>query len=794
MAQNDVEFKFGANLSELIGKLKEGQDAVARASGEMRASIDKIGGAFATVQKAFLAFTAVAMGGEALKKIIKGAGDWQLEALKLAKALGITTEQASTWQVALHHIGVESDVVLAASVKMVKNLDAHAGTYARLGVSIVDLAGKHKPLADIMQEVNAKLVQIHDPIEQAKAGLAIYGKSWTEVRPLMKLTAEAMEHAAARAKELGLVVGPEGAAMAKKYKESIADVELVGKSLTLQMGTALLPVMTQLGSSMADMAPTFSVVFGGAIKLIAGLVIDLSAGFQMLGTRIGGLAAAFVNATDFMHGGFGRARQILKETAADIEAIDARAEKAKAKLWAPVAASKAPPEMDAPSDDPNVSRASDWDMQLAEAKAAYQEQQREKGKDIAYSLEQERDYWLKIKGLKNLSSEESKAIRGKLAAVNLAIDRQNFAATIASLGEEAAAYKNNGDERLRIARETQARMAEHYGENSAQAREAGAKVVAIAREVEAKLLEIAAEAANAKRDLKLREIKEAEEDARLAVDIGALTSGELLKAEELFEQQRFAAKHDAAAKRLTIAEGDPDVDPKALAAIKAELLAIEADHEEKVNEGHRAAVRERMKYYKQFNDSITSSFQTVLTGFFKGTQTIGQTLRGLFAGVLDAISGILAKIAAQWLASHILRRVLAKAEGVSTITQKAAEAGASGVASMAGAPWPLNMSAPGFGAAMSLIAGSYGAGLAAEGGFDIPAGVNPVVQTHQREMILPAHIADPLRNMIDGGGSPGGGMTVHVNVSALDGASAGAWLRNGGAKQIAEAVRRHARV
>jgi hypothetical protein len=33
----------------------------------------------------------------------------------------------------------------------------------------------------------------------------------------------------------------------------------------------------------------------------------------------------------------------------------------------------------------------------------------------------------------------------------------------------------------------------------------------------------------------------------------------------------------------------------------------------------------------------------------------------------------------------------------------------------------------------------------AAGGFDIPAGVNPLVQTHAQEMILPASIANPLR-------------------------------------------------
>ena len=58
------------------------------------------------------------------------------------------------------------------------------------------------------------------------------------------------------------------------------------------------------------------------------------------------------------------------------------------------------------------------------------------------------------------------------------------------------------------------------------------------------------------------------------------------------------------------------------------------------------------------------------------------------------------------------------------------------------------------------------ASVAAEQGYDVPAGVNPVTQLHQREMVLPASQADVIRNMASGGG--GSGANVHFNVSAMD--------------------------
>jgi hypothetical protein len=102
----------------------------------------------------------------------------------------------------------------------------------------------------------------------------------------------------------------------------------------------------------------------------------------------------------------------------------------------------------------------------------------------------------------------------------------------------------------------------------------------------------------------------------------------------------------------------------------------------------------------------------------------------------------------------------------------AGQAGAAGVASFAAAPWPLDLGAPAFGAAMFSQAQSY---AVAEKGFNIPSGINPMTQLHAREMVLPATLADTVRNMAAGGrGEDGGGSSYHTHqwsINALDGHS-----------------------
>jgi lambda family phage tail tape measure protein len=48
----------------------------------------------------------------------------------------------------------------------------------------------------------------------------------------------------------------------------------------------------------------------------------------------------------------------------------------------------------------------------------------------------------------------------------------------------------------------------------------------------------------------------------------------------------------------------------------------------------------------------------------------------------------------------------------------------------------------------------------AAGGFDIPAGSNPMTQLHEREMVLPKQHADVIRGLANGGGASAGSISL----------------------------------
>lgn len=180
--------------------------------------------------------------------------------------------------------------------------------------------------------------------------------------------------------------------------------------------------------------------------------------------------------------------------------------------------------------------------------------------------------------------------------------------------------------------------------------------------------------------------------------------------------------------------------------------------------------------FKATMDQTVAAFTRGLLQMAEGSRTFTQVMARVGQQILEAfVAKVVDPMIEKWLwkeAQQLLATVtgaaqrtaasLAAGAAAAAAAQATARAqvapliglaGAGGVASMAAAPWPLDMGAPAFGASMAAAA----AGYMAAGGFDVPAGLNPVTQLHAEEMVLPARLANPMRDLLAGFGAPRGG-------------------------------------
>jgi hypothetical protein len=416
------------------------------------------------------------------------------------------------------------------------------------------------------------------------------------------------------------------------------------------------------------------------------------------------------------------------------------------------------------------SRMEDWDADLADQQRAYAMQMQKQDSFQEWSAASTAAYWSKILEIGNLSTAERNGATDKWLTAEKQARKEAFDAQIADLQERIVAAKNNGDLQVALAQQIVQKIKAKYGEQSAEYRQAVSNMDRLAEQSAQMQVTLANEVANARKAAELDALEQDIAAAQHRVDMGIAQKSEMLTAQRSFEARRHAIIVESIEADIAAAQNDPYMSPVALKKLHSDLDAENRRYLAATRTLERQAELQRTADARQAINSVSSGWAQALAKMATLQASFSSTIKSLWGAVATTIGDVLAKMIEKyiekWLTAMAIKIGLTKAENAATITGEAAKAGAGGTASMAAAPFPLNLSAPGFGASMFAASMSY-IPMAAKG-FDIPAGVNPLTQLHQREMVLPEKFANVIRGMADGkGGGRDGGFHYHDHTGTL---------------------------
>lgn len=799
MAIKDVNVTIGADTSGLQTGLAQAQAAVTRSVDGMKSRFSSLTGALGQVQTAMAAFAAVLAGGALFKAAISETVALNVQALELGKKFGVTASQASVLAVALDDVYLTQEQFAAGAARIIRSLNTSEESFTRLGVATRDSNGDLRSTFDIMQDVNTRLLSFREGTDRNIEGVKIYGRGWAEVAPTLRLTADVMEEARKKAESLGLIVGVESQANTASYRAAMNDVHDVLTALGNAIGQALLPALTAMAQWFATIGPNAvqatKVAFVGLTVAFQATKASLMITFEFLKNMFEKLIVYALTFSEVigraMIYDFSGAEAAWERGMEQIDDINNRTVAKIQNTWdeakgsvsdAMTGAFGKPTTTGAPkgtetSEGGDVTvkpRNSQWEAELAQAKSAFAATTSERGQFQEFSKQMEIAFWRDILATQRTSAEESRSIQNKISGFESAIRKEKFTSEIDALKERETALSADATSRLVIAQQVASRMGIAYGLESKEYAAARKEVVATERQIQDQLKQIRNIQDGVANKVALAGIDEEEAAARDRVTMAQTTDAQLLEELRGFEERRRSIKMEALQNSLQLALQDPDRNPVQLAQIQANIAEMEIQHQEKLNQIRSQAVRTGQQTWMQPIRSLESSFGAAMSGMLKNTQSFSMGVRNLMTTVIGSIIDMFTQMAAAWAVQQVASLVMTKATGASTIATKAAEAGAAGTASFAGAPWPINMGAPAFGMAMAASAGAYSAGLAAEQGFDVPSGMNPVTQLHQREMVLPAELADAVRSSV--GGTGGGRQTVVIQ--AMDASSVARWAKN----------------
>lgn len=307
---------------------------------------------------------------------------------------------------------------------------------------------------------------------------------------------------------------------------------------------------------------------------------------------------------------------------------------------------------------------------------------------------------------------------------------------------------------------------------------------------------------------------EMEKDAAdQALSEGRISQLERLDLEIEFENRRYQIAYDALQERIALAEQDPTYSQTAIDKLKAQMAELGQGHErtQAKNEGKRESQRRKdapnvmemlqdggknvwQEAQQQMGQAFsamltrTQNFRTAMNNFFK---SMGQTfiqemvtkpLMGMMQRMVQesAIYKMIFSTKDTLETAAAAKTVATKSTETTTVVGKNAVQAASGAASsQAGIPYvgPI-LAVAAMAAMMAAVMGLMGGGggsqttttttriPSAAGGWDIPAGINPLTQLHENEMVLPAEHAQTIREMA--GQSGGDDSTIIINSTGGD--------------------------
>ncbi len=260
----------------------------------------------------------------------------------LSQATGVSGETLSRFSIAAKLGGSDIEGLAGGIQKLnIKVDDAINGgkeataTFSRIGVSVRDAGGEVRSTEDIIGDVAEKFAGMEDGAAKTALAVDLFGKSGTNLIPMLNAGRDGLDEAARAADALGITLS----------EDTIAAAAAAGDSLDL-MGQ----ISVGLGNKiMAEVAPTITglterftafVIESGAVdvaaKVIAGafnVIVNVgqivSAVFQLVANNVSTVAKAvtlaaqgeFSAAFDTVKTGFSNAGKIITTTGSDIAKV-----------------------------------------------------------------------------------------------------------------------------------------------------------------------------------------------------------------------------------------------------------------------------------------------------------------------------------------------------------------------------------------------------------------------------------------------------------------------------------------
>ena len=202
-----------------------------------------------------------------------------------SKVTGIATDKLQEYRYAAELVDVSTDTLTNSMAKNIKSMSsaakgtgATAEAYKKLGVEVKNSDGSLRDSQTVYWELIDALGTVENETERDALAMQILGKSAQELNPLIDAGSQRMEELGKQARDAGAVLSEDALNSFGAFDDQLQYLKVNAEAAKNALGTALLPVLTNLATTGNSLLTDFTkslVDANGDISKMADAVADI---------------------------------------------------------------------------------------------------------------------------------------------------------------------------------------------------------------------------------------------------------------------------------------------------------------------------------------------------------------------------------------------------------------------------------------------------------------------------------------------------------------------------------------
>lgn len=198
---------------------------------------------------------------------------------KMSQKIGISRTAYQELDFICSQSGTSVDLLQMGIKSLTSAMDgAASGTksnveqFEKLGISVTDSNGKLRSQEDVMWETLSALQNLDNQTEKARLATELFGRSGTELMPLLNGASGSIEEMKKQAHDLGLVLSDDLVDNGVELTDSLDQTKRAFSAIATQLGATVMPIVTQASDYIQKSIPELQTLINQLSPVISDLL------------------------------------------------------------------------------------------------------------------------------------------------------------------------------------------------------------------------------------------------------------------------------------------------------------------------------------------------------------------------------------------------------------------------------------------------------------------------------------------------------------------------------------------